>query len=437
MHPRSPPTGEALLRRLPAHLLQPALQVSAAIEAAGGAAYLVGGAVRDLLLEKNVSDVDLEVHDLEAPEVAAALSTVGACKAVGRSFGVFKLKIGAQTLDVALPRGAGLAEGGAEGRPGVAVRGEPGVGIEAALRRRDLSINAMAIALPSGALCDPTGGRADLKAGLLRPAEAAGFGDDPLRLLRAARFGARFGFQAAPELLAVAPSLPLTGLPAARVWGELRLILLGPRPAWGLDLLEQLGALPVVMPGLAGVPPAARRATAERLPEALRGLGAEGEALTVALAALYAAAPPEAALADLDRLELHSWAGAPLRAQVLAALPVIGAPASAWAAPALDTTLRRAAERASLRLALRAGHAQTGDPAWAQRAARAEALGVLDGPAPALLTGRALVRLGIPPGEALGRALAALREAQLVGTIRTEAEALAWAQASLAPSPAG
>ena len=434
----SPP----LLQGLPERLLLPALRVSAALAAVGGQTYLVGGAVRDLLLQNTVSDADLEVHGLEPAAVEAALAPLGHCKAVGRSFGVFKLRIGEETLDIALPRAERPAAAGGTAAVGgqvvgVQVVGDPWIGIEAALRRRDLTINAMAIALPSGALCDPTGGRADLVAGLLSPADAGGFGDDPLRVLRAARFGARFGFAASPDLEAVAAHIPLEGLPPARVWGELRQILLGPRPALGLGLLAQLGAMDCALPALACAPRPALLQTAARLPAALAAVSGEGEALSVALAALHPAGDTAAAAATLDHLELHAWAGAPLRAQVMAAVALLGAPPEAWAPAALDTTLRRAAEGLSLRLALLSAEAQTGASFWSACRDRAQALGVLDAPLPPLLSGRALVKLGVAPGPALGRALADLREAQLQGAIATEAEARAWFAANRPAPPPG
>jgi tRNA nucleotidyltransferase (CCA-adding enzyme) len=449
VHPRPPPLdpapleppppspaspSPALLHGLPARLLRPALRVSAALAAVGGQTYLVGGAVRDLLLQNTVNDADLEVHGLEPAAVEAALAPLGHCKAVGRSFGVFKLRIGEETLDIALPRAERRAGAAAAG---VQVVGDPWIGIEAGLRRRDLTINAMAIALPSGALCDPTGGQADLQAGLLRPADAEGFGDDPLRVLRAARFGARFGFAASPELEAVAARVPLGGLPPARVWGELRQILLGPRPALGLRLLAQLGALDCALPALARAPRPALLETAARLPAALAAVSGEGEALAVALAALHPAGDPSSAAATLDHLELHAWAGAPLRAQVMAAVALLGAPPEAWAPAALDTTLRRAAEGLSLRLALLSAEAQTGALFWSVCRDRAQALGVIDAPLPPLLSGRALVKLGVAPGPPLGRALADLREAQLQGAITTEAEARAWFAANRPPPPLG
>ncbi|MBL8615533.1 MAG: hypothetical protein JNM72_07990 [Deltaproteobacteria bacterium] len=419
----SAPLTPPVLGALPPALGAAARRIAAAVGGVGGVAYLVGGAVRDALLGLPIKDLDLEVHGLDAEALASALRRVGPVRAVGRSFGVFKLRVRGldEPVDVALPRGLGPRAGGGE----VAVVGDPHVGIDAALRGRDLSINAMAVRLPDGALVDPCGGQGDLAAGLLRPADPLRFGEDPLRALRAARFAARFGFALSPALVAACAGLPVGAEPVERRITEVEAILLGPRPAVGLAALRALGVEEAALPGLGGAPLPA----APRLPAPARR--PTGEALAVALVALLAARR-DAAPTLLDGLGLHSRGGFPVRAQVLAAWPWLDAAPAEAAGPLADRWLRRGAELLRVDLALEAAAATDADPVWPARLDRAWALGVQAAPLLPLVSGAELRALGLPPGPLIGAAQRLVRAAQLDGQIADPEAAVALVRAALA-----
>ena len=204
-------------------------------------AYAVGGAVRDRLLGLPVSDQDWVVVGASVDEMLAAGYT-----AVGRDFPVF---LHPQTHDEhALAR---TERKSAPGYRGFTVHAEPSVTLEEDLARRDLTINAIAEDA-DGTLIDPFGGQRDLQAGVLRHVSAA-FAEDPVRILRLARFAARWpGFQVAPETTALCRQMVGDGeadaLVPERVWQELARGLAEARPSRLFDVLRDCGALARVMP---------------------------------------------------------------------------------------------------------------------------------------------------------------------------------------------
>ncbi len=219
--------------------------------------YRVGGAVRDELLGRPVADRDWVVVGA-TPETMIA----SGFKPVGRDFPVF---LHPETREeYALAR--------TERKHGRGYRGfeffvSPDVTLEEDLQRRDLTINAMARG-EDGTLIDPFGGEADLRAGVLRHVSPA-FAEDPLRVLRVARFAARFDFAVAPETLALmrslVPSGELAELQPERVWQELARGLMEPHPSRMFAVLRDCGALAAILPevdALYGIAKRSRRAGA-------------------------------------------------------------------------------------------------------------------------------------------------------------------------------
>ena len=211
--------------------------------------YRVGGSVRDELLGRPVADHDYVVVGA-TPETMLA----SGFRPVGRDFPVF---LHPETQEeYALAR--------TERKHGRGYRGfeffaSPDVTLEQDLERRDLTINAMARG-DAGVLVDPHGGEADLAAGVLRHVSPA-FAEDPLRVLRVARFAARFGFVVAPATEALMRTLVDSGelatLAPERVWQELARGLMEQHPARMLAVLRDCGALAAVLPevdALFGVP---------------------------------------------------------------------------------------------------------------------------------------------------------------------------------------
>ena len=211
--------------------------------------YRVGGSVRDELMGRAVVDNDWVVVGAN-PEMLVA----SGYRPVGKDFPVF---LHPETREEhALAR--------TERKHGRGYRGfeffaSPDVTLEEDLRRRDLTINAMARD-EKGTLIDPFGGERDLRAGVLRHVSPA-FAEDPLRVLRVARFAARFGFVVAPETEALMRALVASGemaeLSPERVWQELARGLMEPHPSRMLAVLRGCGALAAILPevdALYGVP---------------------------------------------------------------------------------------------------------------------------------------------------------------------------------------
>lgn len=217
------------------------------------AVYLVGGAVRDALLGLPGGDRDYVVVG-SSPEAMLAAGF----RQVGRDFPVFLHPESGE--EYALAR---TERKTARGHAGFSVHAAPDVTLEEDLARRDFTINAIAQSLHSGERIDPFGGEADLRARILRHVSPA-FAEDPLRILRAARFMARLaplGFTLADDTLALMRQMVATGelahLSAERIWQELRRALQSPKPSAFLHTLRQCGALKAVLPevdALYGVP---------------------------------------------------------------------------------------------------------------------------------------------------------------------------------------
>jgi tRNA nucleotidyltransferase (CCA-adding enzyme) len=214
---------------------------------AGGRAWVVGGAVRDAMLGLPVTDVDIEVHGIAADELERLLAASFDLDPVGRSFGVLKLRH--LTVDISLPRTESKA---GQGHRGFLVSSDPHLGLEEAARRRDFTINAMALDPLTGEVADPLGGRGDLAARRLRHCSPA-FAEDPLRVLRGMQFTARFDLEPHPDTVALCRTIEPEGLAAERIWQEWRkLLLLGRTPSRGLAFLRDTGWL-VHFPELAAL----------------------------------------------------------------------------------------------------------------------------------------------------------------------------------------
>jgi tRNA nucleotidyltransferase (CCA-adding enzyme) len=211
--------------------------------------YAVGGAVRDGLLGRKVADQDYVVVGA-TPEQMEQLGY----RPVGKDFPVF---LHPQTHEeYALAR---TERKTARGYKGFEVRAAPEVTLEQDLARRDLTINAIARD-EHGNLIDPFHGLADLKAGVLRHISPA-FVEDPVRVLRVARFAARFGFTVAPETLELMREMVRNGevdhLVAERAWQEISRGLMESKPSRMFLTLRDCGALARVLPevdALFGVP---------------------------------------------------------------------------------------------------------------------------------------------------------------------------------------
>ncbi len=224
-------------------------EVGARFAAAGHEIALVGGSVRDALLGRLGHDLDFTTS---APpteiERLLAGGWVDARWDIGREFGTIGAQVGDWKLEITTYRAESY--GSDSRKPAVTF----GATLDGDLVRRDFTINAMAVRLPSEELVDLFGGTGDLAARTLRtpatPEES--FTDDPLRMMRAARFAAQLGMDVAPEVVAamtgMASRLPIVS--AERIRDELTKLLLADQPRRGLTLLVDTGLADQVLPEL-------------------------------------------------------------------------------------------------------------------------------------------------------------------------------------------
>ena len=452
-----------------ADLPRPVYDIAHAVRAGGGRALVVGGWVRDRLLDTPSKDIDLEVFGIPASALRSLLEQVGTVNAVGESFTVYKVA----GVDVALPRRDSKT---GRGHRGFTVEGDPHMPIADAARRRDFTINAIAFDPLTGEHLDPFDGIGDLHRRVLRAVDSRTFAEDSLRVLRAVQFAARFEFALDSPTRELCRRIVLDDLPAERIWGEIEKLLLQARqPSLGLRLALDLGVVGRLFPELDALVNCPQEPewhpegdvwthTLMVVDEAHTRIDdlAHPQQITVMLGALchdlgkpattafidgrirsidHEQAGVEPARALLDRLNVHTVSGFDVRAQVLGIVAHHLKPLAFYKAPQTvgDGAFRRLAQKVDMELLARvaesdcrgrAGQFDCSGIAWF--VARARELGVQhEAPAP-LLKGRHLMALGVPPGPGMGAILRQVYEQQLDGRVRSIEEGLAVARDAMA-----
>ncbi|HEY5638537.1 MAG TPA: hypothetical protein VIW01_00620 [Dehalococcoidia bacterium] len=367
----------------------------------GTAVYLVGGPVRDLLLDLPPGDLDVAVEG-DAIDLAAQLARETGCRLIRHArFGTATVSGNSTHVDLATARSETYDAAGA--LPTVS----PST-IDDDLRRRDFTINALALALSgtaAGQLLDPAGGQADLAAGLIRVLHEASFQDDATRILRAVRYEARFRFRIEEATCGLlVHDLPfLETISRARVHREIARTLIEPEPERALLRLADLGALRTLHPSL----------------------HFDGD-LAAAFARLREIAPRAVPAAYWPLLAWHVAASA--AEPVIARLALTRPQADAVRALAsLRANTPRSGARPSEIASLFA--AQPAAAVWALEAAgsgaareQAHAYMSRYRNVRPILRGDDLLALGVPPGKPVGEALARLRAAKLDGEVKTRAD---------------
>jgi len=217
-----------------------------AFAAAGHDLAIVGGPVRDALLGRTVNDLDFTTDALpdDILRIVKPIST--AQWDIGRAFGTIGAKVRGEQVEITTYRADSYD--GATRKPTV----EFGDTLEGDLVRRDFTVNSMALRVPGRTLVDPTGGVEDLVATRLRtPADpAVSFGDDPLRMLRAARFASQLGFDVDPATVEAMAGLRSTHsiVSPERIQGELVRLLATDDPVRGIRLLVETGLIDEFLP---------------------------------------------------------------------------------------------------------------------------------------------------------------------------------------------
>jgi tRNA nucleotidyltransferase (CCA-adding enzyme) len=401
-------TPDDLLQRLRKALAPNALSLlDAAVALAGREGiglYLVGGAVRDLLLGRGHVDLDLALETEVAP-LARALAAAGGGRAIlHERFGTAVVHARGVRLDLAQTRRETYA------RPGALPAVTPAT-LADDLARRDFTINAMALRLstPAGELVDPFAGAADLDAALVRVLHERSFQDDATRMLRAARYAARLSFRIEPRSEAwLRRDLAfLVAVSGPRLRRELSLTFEEPAAVAATALAANLGILTAIHPRL-GFDPTTSAAWNGALAGPAYGPSDElglclvsrckTESDVASLSArLHLAGRFERALLDLVRLHgLSDKLAAPDLTPPAAVESLESkAPAAVWA-------LQIAGQGKAAKVCGRfLGEWRAVKP---------------------LLRGEDVIALGIPAGAGVGEALRALRAARLEGRVRTKAE---------------
>jgi poly(A) polymerase len=225
-----------------------------AFERAGHRIYLVGGVVRDLLLGRDFGDrvdIDLTTDAVPAQTKALVAPLVDAVWTQGERFGTIGAKVGDRVFEITTHRAESYEPDSR--KPEVAF----GTDIGADLGRRDFTVNAMALSLPEPQLVDPFGGAADLVAKRLRTPKSpeASFTDDPLRMLRAARFIAGYGLEPDADLVEAvrANAARLEIVSVERIRDELDKLMVVPDPSAGLWFVVDTGLADLFLPELAAM----------------------------------------------------------------------------------------------------------------------------------------------------------------------------------------
>lgn len=223
-----------------------ALQLGELFEKAGFELSLVGGPVRDLFLGRQATDLDFTTNATPDQTLAVVEGWADATWDIGRDFGTIGIRKGDDTVEITTYRAEAYDPNSR--KPTVSF----GDNLNDDLFRRDFTINSMALRLPSLELVDPYGGKRDLDAGIIQTPGTAedSFSDDPLRMMRAARFAARFDYALADDVFGamkeMAPRIEI--ISAERVRDELTKLILADYPRRGIDLLVDSGLADFVLP---------------------------------------------------------------------------------------------------------------------------------------------------------------------------------------------
>ena len=225
-----------------------ALEVGERFAAAGFELALVGGWVRDAVMGRGNADLDFTTNATPEQVLEVLSGWADTTWDVGIRFGTVGASHSGQHLEITTYRAEQYEPDSR--KPSVNF----GTELKEDLLRRDFTINAMALSLPDGVLIDPFGGLNDIASGVIRtpnsPEES--FSDDPLRMMRAARFAAQLGFDVAPEVITAMTTMSqrIEIISAERVRDELSKLLLAPHPRRGLLLLVDSGLAGYVLPEL-------------------------------------------------------------------------------------------------------------------------------------------------------------------------------------------
>lgn len=226
-----------------------AKEIATILNATGATCYIVGGFTRDAVTGGSPKDVDIEVHGMDIDTISQILSNEFKVNYVGKSFGVLKVKRtgDSEDIDVSVPRRDSTGR-----KPDVTFiqNATP----ENAASRRDFTINALMWNTKEGKMVDPYGGLQDIRTKTIRAITPDSFTDDPLRVVRAAQFASRFGYDVDPSTTALAKQSNLSELSTERIREEMmKALTKSQNPSKFFYTMDSLGQLDAVFPELAAL----------------------------------------------------------------------------------------------------------------------------------------------------------------------------------------
>lgn len=436
---------------------------------------LVGGWVRDFLLQIPSFDYDLEVYGLRPEVLKSILDGYGEVNVVGEAFTVYKLRIDELTVDVSIPRRESKT---GRGHRGFTIVGDPDMSFAEASRRRDFTINSMLYDPLTNEVIDPYGGQEDLGKRILKVTDRKTFAEDSLRVLRAMQLASRLNYTIEKETVRICRDISLSDLPAERIWAEVeKWLLLSLKPSIGFQAAFELGIAEKLWPelyALKGCPQDPEWHpegdvdihTSMVIDEARKLIDDldKPRKLTVMLGALchdfgkpLTTRPENGRIRSkghedagiqptdsfLHKLNVNTVGGYHVRNQVKALVASHLAPNHFYKSTlkgdkVSDGAFRRLAGRVDPELLYRVARAdclgRTGDfkpEAEEWFIDKVRALGVVDGPPAKLLLGRHLIDLGVEPGPRMRELIDSVYELQLDGKITSLAEAIAAAKVQI------
>lgn len=211
--------------------------------------YAVGGCVRDLVRDNPSKDVDILVTNQNLDNIEKKLSLYGKVDIVGKSFGVIKFTIMGRTYDVSLPRSDIPVKSESRKHKDFIIKADPFLPIEKDLERRDITCNSIALRLCDGEVIDPFGGVKDIKEKRIRMTNPSSFPEDPLRIIRVARFASVLGWKVEKSIYEISKEIDLKGLSQERIVDELfRMLLNSEKPSVGFKEFLKLGVIEKLFP---------------------------------------------------------------------------------------------------------------------------------------------------------------------------------------------
>ena len=387
---------------------------------------IVGGFVRDSLLEIESKDIDIELYNLASLDsLEKILAEFGDVNSVGKSFGVCKLTLKDLDIDFSLPRRDSKIS---KGHAGFKITTDSSLDFPTATSRRDFTMNAIGYDVSTHKLLDPFNGIDATKSKLISAVDLSKFDEDPLRVLRAIQFASRFEFHLDDALFEKCKTMlqnsVLEELPKERIFEEIKKLLLkSKKPSIGFKLLQELGGF-TYFKELASLSDEAFALTLKRL-DYLASLDTKGKRLALMLSLLTQPLQLQERTTFLERFTNKKE----LLQEVLL-FTTIRVDVNNFS----DYDIYLLATQVTIKTflyyleALRLGSDQKQVEKIKQRAIE---LNVLEKKAPALLLGRDLISLGLKPSEKFSTILHDAYLAQINALFHTKDEAIEWVKKNL------